>query len=193
MCWIKQWNTLGTVLNVQSKKKRNQNKRLTNTIQKNDQSRITRGEQLMKVILLEDVKGKGKKGEVKDFAGGYANFLLKNKKGIEATPANLAKMNREKKENQALAATLLEDAKVFKENIEKLEVVIKVKAGTGGRVFGSVNTKAIADAFKSQHNITLDKRKMELANDIKGLGVVKVPITIHPEVKATLTVKVEAE
>jgi len=147
----------------------------------------------MKVILLEDVKGKGKKGEIKEFAAGYANFLVKNKQATPATPKNLAKMEREKKENQALAATMLEDAKVFKENVEQLEVVIKVKAGDRGRVFGSVNTKAIADAFKSQHNITLDKRKMELANDIKGLGVQKVPITIHSEVKAMLTVKVEAE
>ena len=147
----------------------------------------------MKVILLEDVKGKGKKGEVKEFATGYANFLLKNKKGIEATSGNLAKMEREKKENQALAATMLEDAKGFKENIEQLEVIIKVKTGTDGRVFGSVSTKLITEAFKSQHNITLDKRKMELAKDVKGLGIVKVPIAIHPEVKATLTVKVEAE
>jgi len=147
----------------------------------------------MKVILLEDVKGKGKKGEVKEFAAGYANFLLKNKKGIEATPGNLAKMEREKKENQALAATLLEDAKMFKENVEQLSVVIKVKTGKDGRVFGSVSTKGIVDAFKAQHNITLDKRKMELDMDVKGLGVVKVPVAIHPEVKATLTVKVEAE
>jgi len=147
----------------------------------------------MKVILLEDVKGKGKKGEVKEFAAGYANFLLKNKKGVEATPGNLAKMDREKKENQALAATQLEDAKVFKENVEQLKVTIKVKAGADGRVFGSVNTKAIAEAFKAQHNITLDKRKIDLAKDIKGLGVVEVPVAIHPEVKATLTVKVEAE
>jgi len=147
----------------------------------------------MKVILLEDVKGKGRKGEVKEFATGYANFLLKNKKGIEATEANLAKMEREKKENQALAATALEDAKIFKENIEKLDITIKVKTGTDGRVFGSVSTKSIVDAFKAQHNITLDKRKMDLDKDVKGLGVIKVPIAIHPEVKATLTVKVEAE
>ena len=147
----------------------------------------------MKVILLEDVKGKGKKGEVKEFAAGYANFLLKNKKGLEATPGNMAKMDREKKENQALAASQLEDAKAFKDNIEKLDVVIKVKVGTDGRVFGSVSTKLIVDAFKEQHNITLDKRKMDLAKDAKGLGVMKVPILIHPEVKATLTVKVEAE
>jgi len=146
----------------------------------------------MKVIMIEDVKGKGKKGEIKEFPAGYANFLLKNKKGIEATPGNIAKMEREKKENQALAATQYEDALAFKENIEKLEVIIKVKAGTDGRVFGSVNSKAIADAFKQDHNITLDKRKIELARDIKGLGVVKVPVAIHPKVKAELTVKVEA-
>jgi len=148
---------------------------------------------VMKVILLEDVKGKGRKGEVKEFPTGYANFLLKGKKGIEATPGNLAKMEQEKKENQALAATQLEDAKIFKDNIEKLEVVIKVKTGTDGRVFGSVSTKSIVEAFKAQHHITLDKRKMDLDKDVKGLGVVKVPIAIHPEVKATLTVKVEAE
>jgi len=147
----------------------------------------------MKVILLEDVKGKGKKGEVKEFATGYANYLLKSKNAIQATPANLANMEREKKENQALAAAQLEDAKVFKKNVEQHEVIIKVKAGEQGRVFGSVNTKAIADAFKSQHNITLDKRKIELANDIKGIGTQTVPVSIHPEVKATLTVKVEAQ
>jgi len=147
----------------------------------------------MKVILLEDVKGKGKKGEVKEFPTGYANFLLKNKKGIEATPGNLAKVEQQKKESQAFAAAAFEDAQLFKENIEQLEVVIKVKTGDRGRVFGSVSTKAIVEAFKTQHNITLDKRKMELANDVKGLGVVKVPIGIHPKVKATLTVKVEAE
>jgi len=147
----------------------------------------------MKIILLEDIKGKGKKGEVKEFAAGYANFLMKNKKGIEATPGNVAKMEREKKENLALAATQLTDAKAFKENIEKLEVVIKVKAGKEGKVFGSVSSKSIVDAYKAQHNITIDKRKMDLGKDIKGLGVVKVPITVHPEVKAMLTVKVEAE
>jgi len=147
----------------------------------------------MKVILLEDVKGKGRKGEVKEFPAGYANFLLKNKKGMEATPGNLANMDRQKKEDQAFAAAALEDSKVFKEELEKREVVIKVKAGADGRVFGSVNTKAIAEAFKTQHNMTIDKRKMELARDVKGLGVVKVPITIHPEVKAMLTVKVEAQ
>lgn len=147
----------------------------------------------MKVILLEDVKGKGKKGEVKEFPAGYANFLLKNKKGIEATAGNLAKMDRQKKEDQAYATAALEDAKVFKEELERRAVVIKVKTGTDGRVFGSVSTKSIAEAFKAQHNMTLDKRKMELAKDVKRLGVVKVPITIHSEVKATLTVKVEAE
>ena len=147
----------------------------------------------MKVILLEDVKGKGRKGEVKEFPAGYANFLLKGKKGVEATPGNLAQMDRQKKENQAFAAAALEDAKVFKEELEKREVVIKVKTGTDGRVFGSVNTKSIAEAFKVQHNMTIDKRKIDLAKDIKGLGVVKVPITIHSEVKATLTIKVEAQ
>jgi len=146
----------------------------------------------MKIILLEDVKGKGKKGELKEFPTGYANFLLKNKQGIEATPTNLAKVAKQKKENQELAAVALVDAQAFKAEIEQRKVVIKVKTGTDGRVFGAVSTKLITEAFKTQHNITLDKRKMELAKDAKGLGIIKVPITIHPEVKATLTVSIEA-
>jgi len=146
----------------------------------------------MKVILLEDVKGKGKKGEIKEFPTGYANFLIKGKKGVEATAGNLAKLDRQKQEDQAFATAKLEDAIAFKEGLEKIEVIIKMKAGDNGRVFGSVSSKAIVDAFKEQHNVTLDKRKMELPNDIKGLGVAKVPINLHSEVKATLTVKVEA-
>ena len=147
----------------------------------------------MKIILLEDIKGKGKKGNIKEFPAGYANFLLKNKKGIEATPGNLTKITRQEEELKMNAALELKEAQSFKEALEALEVVIKVKTGTGGRVFGSVSTKAIAESFKNQHNIELDKRKMELANDVKGLGVVKIPIALHSEVKATLTVKVEAE
>ena len=147
----------------------------------------------MKVILLEDIKGKGKCGEVKEFPIGYANFLLKNKKGIEATAGNLAKMARQEEELKMNAALELKETRTFKEKLESIDVVIKVKTGSGGRVFGSVSTKAIAEAFKTQHNIELDKRKMELASDVKGLGIVKVPISLHPKVKATLTIKVEAE
>jgi len=146
----------------------------------------------MKIILLEDVKGKGKKGEVREFPAGYANFLIKGKKGVEATSVNLARLDRQKQEDQAFATAKLEDAVAFKEVLEKIEVIIKMKAGDNGRVFGSVNSKAIADAFKDQHNITLDKRKMELSSDIKGLGVAHVPISLHSEVKATLVVNVEA-
>jgi len=146
----------------------------------------------MKVILLEDVKGKGKKGDIKEFPTGYANFLIKGKKGVEATPGNLEKLERQKQEDQAFATAKLEDAVAFKGVLEKAEVVIKMKAGDNGRVFGSVSSKAIVDAFKEQHNITLDKRKIDLPNDIKGLGVAQVPISLHAEVKATLVVNVEA-
>ena len=146
----------------------------------------------MKVILLEDVKGKGKKGEIKEFAAGYSNFLVKGKKAVEATAHNIKKMEQQKKEDQALAAANYDDAVAFKTNLENIEVVIKMKAGEKGRMFGSVSTKAIVDAYKDQHNITLDKRKMELASDIKGLGVARVPINLHPKVKATLAVKIEA-
>ena len=147
----------------------------------------------MKVILLEDVKGKGKKGDIKEFPAGYANFLIKGKKAIAATPGNLAKLERQKKEDQAFATAKFEDAEVFKKELEKIEVTINMKAGDNGRIFGSVSTKAIAEAFKEQHNMTLDRRKIDLATDIKALGTFHVPIALHTKVKATLVVKVEAQ
>ncbi|MGL4337785.1 MAG: 50S ribosomal protein L9 [Turicibacter sp.] len=145
----------------------------------------------MKVIMLEDVKGKGKKGEIKEFPNGYANFLITNKKAADATPGNMNKLKVEK-ENEELAAQLqLEEAKKLKAVIEEKTVIVKVKAGDNGRVFGSVSTKQITEEFQKQFGIKLDKRKMELEDVIRGLGMARVPIHLHSEVVATINVQIK--
>ena len=124
----------------------------------------------MKVIMLEDVKGKGKKGEVKDFPNGFANFLIKQNKAMDATPANMNKLKLQQAEEAKQAELRLEEAKKLKVELEQKTVVVKVKAGDNGRVFGSVSTKAIAEEFEKQFGIKLDKRKMVLEEPIRGLG-----------------------
>lgn len=148
----------------------------------------------MKVIFLEDVKGKGKKGEVKDVAVGYAqNFLIKNKKAIEATPANLSKLKGQQKLEEKNAAEELEDAKKLKVEVEKVTVEMKAKSGEGGRLFGSITSKQIADELKKSKGIKVDRRRMELPEPIRALGYTNVPIKIHPDVTATLKVHVTEE
>ena len=134
----------------------------------------------MKVIMLEDVKGKGKKGEVKDFPNGFANFLIKQNKAMDATPANMNKLKLQQAEEEKQAELRLEEAKKLKVELEQKTVIVKVKAGDHGRVFGSVSTKAIAE-----------KRKMELEEPIRGLGMARVPIHLHPEVVATISVQIK--
>ncbi|MBA4537639.1 50S ribosomal protein L9 [Bacillus aquiflavi] len=147
----------------------------------------------MKVIFLKDVKGKGKKGEVKNVADGYAhNYLLKNGLAVEATPGNLSTLNAKKKKEQQLAEEVLKEAKKQKEALEKLTVELFAKSGEGGRLFGSITSKQIADELQKKHQIKIDKRKIELSDAIRSLGYTKVPIKLHPEVSATLTVHVKA-
>lgn len=150
----------------------------------------------MKVIFLQDVKGKGKKGEVKEVAVGYAqNFLLKKGLAVEATPQALSelrgKTNAKKKED----AEILAEAVKLKEIIEaeEFEVVIKSKAGEDSRLFGSIPSKQIADALEKQHKIKVDKRKMDLKQPIKALGYTNVPTKLHKDVVAKLRVHVIAE
>lgn len=145
----------------------------------------------MKVIMLVDVKGKGKKGEVKDLPNGFASFLIKDQKAMEATPANLAKLKSAAKKAEAQEEMRLEEAKELKAAVEEKTVTVKVKSGNNGRVFGSVSTKVIVEAFESQFGIKLDKRKMMLEEPIRGLGMARVPINLHPAVTATLNVKIE--
>ncbi len=148
----------------------------------------------MRVIFLKDVKGKGKKGEVKEVSVGYAqNFLLKNNMAIEATPGNLSKLEGQQKRVEKDAAGELAEAKVLKEQIEKITVEMKAKSGEGGRLFGSITTKQIADALQKSEGIKVDRRKMELPDAIRALGFTNVPIRIHLDVTATLKVHVTEE
>jgi len=145
----------------------------------------------MKVIMLQDVKGKGKKGEVKDLPNGYAGFLIKNKQAVEATQGNMNMLKRQEAEEQKQEEMRLEEAKELKKQLEDKTAVVTVKSGNNGRVFGSVSSKAIADAFEKQFSLKLDKRKMDLEEPIRGLGMARVPIHLHPEVTATLNVQIK--
>ncbi|MGG3841359.1 50S ribosomal protein L9 [Anoxybacillus kestanbolensis] len=148
----------------------------------------------MKVIFLKDVKGKGKKGEVKNVADGYAqNFLFKQGLAIEATPANLKALEAQKNKQKKEAEEELARAKQLKEKIDTLTVELFAKAGEGGRLFGSVTSKQIAEALQQQHDIKIDKRKIELDDAIRVLGYTNVPIKLHPEVTATLKVHVQEQ
>ena len=145
----------------------------------------------MKVIFLKDVKGKGKKGEVKNVADGYAhNFLLKQGLAKEANSANISTLDAQKKKEEKAAAEELAEAKTLKEVLDKITVELTAKAGEGGRIFGSITTKQIAEELQKKHGIKIDKRKMELADAIRTLGHTKVPVKLHHEVVATLTVSV---
>ena len=146
----------------------------------------------MKVILLEDVKSLGKKGELVEVNEGYArNFILKKKLGIEATAKNLNDLKLKKANEEKIAKEQLEAAKVFAAVLKEKVVTVKIKTGEGGRVFGSVSTKEIAAAAKAQLNIDIDKKKLNLQEPIRMVGMVIVPYKVHPKVMAELTVKVE--
>ncbi|ALF09103.1 50S ribosomal protein L9 [Parageobacillus thermoglucosidasius] len=145
----------------------------------------------MKVIFLKDVKGKGKKGEIKNVADGYAtNFLFKQGLAIEATPANIKALEAQKRKEQRQAEEELAKAKELKEKLEQITVQLTAKAGEGGRLFGSITSKQIAEALQAQHQIKIDKRKIELEDAIRSLGFTNVPVKLHPEVTATLKVHV---
>ncbi|MEG2255069.1 MAG: 50S ribosomal protein L9 [Vagococcus sp.] len=150
----------------------------------------------MKVIFLQDVKGKGNKGEVKEVAVGYAqNFLLKKGLAVEATPQALSELKGKTKAKEKEDAEILKEAEALKAVIEaeEFEVVIKSKAGDDSRLFGSIPSKQIAEALEKQHNIKVDKRKMDLKQPIKALGYTNVPTKLHKDVVAKLRVHVIAE
>ena len=146
----------------------------------------------MKVILLEDVKSLGKKGELVNVSDGYArNMLLPKKLGIEATTKNLNDLKLKQANDDKVAKENLEAAQAFKQELETKEVKVSIKVGEGGRTFGSVASKEIAEAAKVQLGYDIDKKKMQLANQIKELGVTMVPVKLHPKVVAQLKVVVE--
>ncbi len=147
----------------------------------------------VKVIFLKDVKGKGKKGEVKNVAEGYArNYLIPNGLAQEATKANIKNLEAMKKSEEKKAEQELQEAKQFKEELEKMTVEIKAKAGEGGRLFGAISTKQIADTL-AKLNKKVDKRKIMLDEPIRSLGYTNVPIKVHPDVVATVKVHVVEE
>ena len=147
----------------------------------------------MKVVFLKDVKGTAKKGEIKEVAEGYGrNFLIKNGYAKEATNQAMSELQGQKRLAEKNAAAELQAAKDLKEQIEKLEVTVKAKAGEGGRLFGAVSTKQVVEALQKQHNIKLDKRKMD-SEGIRSLGYSNIPVKLHHEVKATLKVHVIGE
>lgn len=145
----------------------------------------------MKVILIEDVKSLGKKGQLVEVNDGYArNFILAKKLGLEATPKNLNDLKLKKANDEKVAKEIYEEAKAFGERLKEMEVNVSIKTGEGGKIFGSVSSKEIAEAAKAQLGIELDKKKMVLPSPIKTLGTTLVPIKLHPKVTAELKVNV---
>lgn len=148
----------------------------------------------MKVVFLKDVKGKGKKGEIKEVAEGYArNYLIKNGYAKEANNQALSEIQGQKRLEEKNAAAELQAAKDLKEQLEAITVEVKAKSGEGGRLFGSVSTKQIADALHKKHGFKVDKRKMDCNDGIRSLGFTNVPVKLHQDVKATLKVHVIEE
>lgn len=148
----------------------------------------------MKVILQQEVKNLGKKGAVVEVTEGYArNFLLPQKLAIPATAGNVNAAQQQKDAEARKAKRLHDEAKLHAAQLSKLKVTVAVKTGEGGRLFGSVTSKDIADALKAQHGVDLDKRKIELKDALKTLGTYPVTIKLHPEVSAQIEVTVSAQ
>lgn len=145
----------------------------------------------MEVILLQDVKSLGKKGDLVKVNEGYGrNYILPKKLGIEATSKNMNDLKLQKANQIKVAKEELEAAKAFAKDLEDKTVTVKVKSGEGGRIFGSISTKEIAKAAKDQLDLDIDKKKMSLDVPVKALGTYNVAVKLHKEVTGTLTVKV---
>ena len=146
----------------------------------------------MKVILLEDVKSLGKKGQIVNVSVGYArNMILPKKLGVEATSKNLNDLKLRKANEEKVAQENLDAAKAFAEELSTKEVILTLKVGEGGRTFGSVSSKEISEAAKKQLNLDIDKKKLQLENPIRNLGVTNVPVRLHPKVTGSLKVWVK--
>ncbi|MCH5268701.1 MAG: 50S ribosomal protein L9 [Lachnospiraceae bacterium] len=146
----------------------------------------------MEVILLEDVKSLGKKGEMVDVSEGYArNFLLKKKLGVEANAKNKNDLKLQKQHEEKLAQEKLDAAKAFAEEMKDKSITVTIKTGSGGRSFGSVSTKELAAAAKEQLGYELDKKKMVLPEPIKSPGIFQLPIKLHPKVTGEIKVIVK--
>lgn len=145
----------------------------------------------MKIILLQDEKKLGKKGDIIEVSEGYArNYILPKKIGVEATPKNMNDLKLQKANSAKIAQEQLDAAKALAASLEDKQVVVKIKAGEGGKAFGSVSSKEIAAAYKEQHDIELDKKKIQLPESLKNFGSYEVSVKLHPQVTGKLTVKV---
>lgn len=145
----------------------------------------------MDVILLQDVKNVGKKGDTVSLATGYARNLISKKQAVEATAKAVNDLKLQKKHEDKVAAQKLADAQELKDRLAGMNIKVSVKVGKDGKLFGSVSSKEIAEAFKNQLGIEIDKKKIVLPEPIKEIGKVEVPIKLHPEVSAILNVLVE--
>ncbi len=145
----------------------------------------------MKIILLQDEKKLGRKGDIIEASDGYArNYILPKKIGVEATPQNLNDLKLKKANESRIAQEQLEAAQKLAEELESRQITVKIKAGEGGKAFGSVSSKEMAAAYKEQHNMDIDKKKIQLPESIKNFGTYQVSVKLHPKVTGTLTVKV---
>ncbi len=147
----------------------------------------------MKVIFLEDVKGKGEKGEIKEVANGYAyNYLIPNKLAVAATARNIKEAEAFQESSEKRREQEVEAAKKLAAKLAETTITIKTKSGEGGKLFGAITSKQIGDLL-AEKKIKVDRRKIVLAEPIKTMGVSIVEIKVHPEVTATLKVSVEEE
>ena len=146
----------------------------------------------MKVILMQDVKSLGKKGQVVEVSDGYArNFVLPKKLGVEATDKNKNDLKLQKAHEDKLAQIRLDEANAMAKRLEGVQIVVTMRAGEGGKVFGSISSKEIAEAAKKQHDLELDKKKIVLDDPIKAFGMHEVPIKLHPQVTGRVFVLVK--
>lgn len=147
----------------------------------------------MEVILLQDVKSLGKKGEIVKVSDGYArNYILPKKLGVEANKQNLYELKLQKDAEERRQKEILEEAMELAKKLEATKVTLKIKTGEGGRTFGSISTKEIAAALGEQANLQIDKKKIQLPEAIKSAGTFMVAVKLHPKVTAELKVVVEA-
>lgn len=148
----------------------------------------------MKVILLQDVKGKGKKGQLLEVSDGYArNFMLPRKIAIEATPDAINTMKMNDKATQERIAREKAEAMELAKKLRGMTLVVTAKGGGAGRLFGSVTNQEIAETLKNKAGITLDKRKIVISDPIKSVGTYTVQCKLGYEISAPLTVKIEEE
>lgn len=148
----------------------------------------------MQIILIQDVKSLGKKGDLVKASDGYArNFILPQKLGLEASAKNLNDLKLQKSAEVKKLKELLEEAETLAKKLESKTIEVKLKAGEGGRTFGSISTKEITIALKEQFGFDIDKKKLQLAEPIKNIGTRTVPVKLHPQVTANLIVKISEQ